>query len=94
MTNWVRYPGAMPPPTKRGISAILARYHMKTRQNSCDTPSVILSRKGLARYGEVSCTGPLRSGAGLPPEEGLLPKINSIGKISGALAKSPREFTE
>ena len=30
----VRYP----PPLKRGISAILARYPMKTRQNACDTP--------------------------------------------------------
>ena len=26
-----------PPPQKRGISAILARYPMKTRQNGCDT---------------------------------------------------------
>ena len=32
---------------------------MKTRQNACDTPSAILSRKGIARYG-VSDTGPLR----------------------------------
>ena len=32
-------------PTKGGISAILARYPMKTRQNACDTPSEILSRK-------------------------------------------------
>ena len=29
----VRYP-----PHKRGISAILARYPLKTRQNACDTP--------------------------------------------------------
>ena len=27
-----------PPPHKRGISAILARCPMKTRQNACDTP--------------------------------------------------------
>ena len=27
---------------KRGISAILPRYHMKTRQKACDTPSAML----------------------------------------------------
>ena len=44
--------GVIPPPphNKRGISAILARYHMKTRQNGCDTPFALLSRKGIARY--------------------------------------------
>ena len=26
------------PPYKRSISAILARYHMKTKENMCDTP--------------------------------------------------------
>ena len=33
-------PGAIPPPPprKRGISAILARYPMKTRHNACNTP--------------------------------------------------------
>ena len=50
----VRYP-----PLKRGISAILARYPMKTRQMGAIPPSAILSRKGLARYGGVSRTGPL-----------------------------------
>ena len=42
---------------KGGISAILARYHMKTRQNGCETPSAILSRKGITPYGGVSRTG-------------------------------------
>ena len=43
--------GAIPPPLKRGISAILARYPMKTRQIGAIPPSAILSRKGIARYG-------------------------------------------
>ena len=51
----VRYP-----PLKRGISAILARYPMKTRQMRAIPPSAILSRKGIARCGGVSRTGPLR----------------------------------
>ena len=51
----VRYP-----PLKRGISAILARYPLKTRQKRAIPPSAILSRKGIARYGGVSRTGPLR----------------------------------
>ena len=51
----VRYP-----PLKRGISAILARCPMKTRQMGAIPPSAILSRKGIARYGGVSRTGPLR----------------------------------
>ena len=52
-----------PPPhkKKRGISAILARYPMKTRQMGAIPPSAILSRKGIARYGGVSRTGPLSS---------------------------------
>ena len=40
-----------PPPHRRGISAILARYHMKTRQMAARSPSAIQSRKGIARYG-------------------------------------------
>ena len=75
MANWVRYPprpfserfplggmrsgGAITPPLKRGISATLARYPMKTRQTGAIPPSAILSRKGIARYGGVSRTGPL-----------------------------------
>ena len=46
-------------PHKRGISAIPARYPMKTRQMGAIPPSAILSRKGLARFGGVSRTGPL-----------------------------------
>ena len=54
--------GAIPPPRhKRGISAILARYHKKTRQMDAMPPSAILSRKGIARYGGLSRTGPLRA---------------------------------
>ena len=65
MANWVRYPLPLfrafppwracevevryPPPPKRGISAILARYPMKTRQMTAIPPSAILSRKGIAR---------------------------------------------
>ena len=75
MANWVRYPlplfWAFPawracevevryPPLKKGISAILARYPMKTRQMGAIPPSAILSRKGIARWGGgVSRTGPL-----------------------------------
>ena len=51
--------GGAIPPLKRGISAILARYPMKTRQMGPIPPSAILSRKGIARYRGVSRTGPL-----------------------------------
>ena len=52
-----------PPPQKRGISAILARYPMKkTRQMGAIPPSAILARKGIARYGGGTRTGPLRLG--------------------------------
>ena len=51
--------GGAIPPLKRGISAILARYPMKARQMGAIPPSAILSRKGIARYGWVSRTGPL-----------------------------------
>ena len=52
--------GGAIPPRKGGISAILARYPMKTRQMGAIPPSAILSRKGIARYGGVSRIGPLR----------------------------------
>ena len=52
--------GCDTPPLQRGISAILARYPMKTRQMGAIPPSAILSRKGIVRYGGVSRTGPLR----------------------------------
>ena len=55
----MRSGGAIPPPPphRRSISAILARYHLKTRQKGCDTPSAILSRKGIARYGGYFALG-------------------------------------
>ena len=53
--------GGAIPPLKRGISAILARCPMKTRQMGAIPPSAILSRKGIARYGGVSRPGPLSS---------------------------------
>ena len=39
------------PPRQKGISAILARYPMKTKQMGAIPPSAILSRKGIARGG-------------------------------------------
>ena len=59
--------GGAIPPLQRGISAILARYPMKTRQMGAIPPSAILSRKGIARYGGVSRTGPLSKGAKTMP---------------------------
>ena len=61
--------GGAIPPLKRGISAILARYPMKTRQMGAIPPSAILSRKRIARYGGVSRTGPLRWGGLLTLKE-------------------------
>ena len=55
----MRSGGAIPPLPQRGISAILARYPVKTRQMGAIPPSAILSRKGIARFGRASCTGPL-----------------------------------
>ena len=47
----MRSRGAIPPPPpKRGISAILARYAMKTRKTCAIPPSATLPRKGIARY--------------------------------------------
>ena len=50
-----------PPPPPRGISALLARYPMKTRQMGAIPFSAILSQKAIARYdgGGVSRAGPL-----------------------------------
>ena len=53
----MRSGGAIPPPLKTGISAILARYPMKTRQMGAIPPSAILSRKGIARYGGYLALG-------------------------------------
>ena len=59
----MRSGGAIPPPPphKGGISAIPARYPMKTRRTRAIPPSAIPSRKGIARHGGVSRTGPLSS---------------------------------
>ena len=38
---------AIPPPHKKGISAILARYHMKTMHNRCNTLSIPFLRYDL-----------------------------------------------
>ena len=47
--------GGAIPPLKRGISAIPARYPMKTRQMGAIPPSAILSRKGYcAIWGGIS----------------------------------------
>ena len=46
-------------PLPNNISAMPVRYPMKTRQVGAEPPSAILSRKGIARYGGVSRTGPL-----------------------------------
>ena len=64
----VRYP----PLKNGGSSAILARYPMKTRQMGAIPPSAILSRKGIARYGGVSRTGPLRSRIPLTTQTSLI----------------------
>ena len=51
----MRSGGAIPPPLKRGISAILARYPMKTRQMGCDTPLCDTISKGYcAIWGGIS----------------------------------------
>ena len=60
--------GGAIPPLKRGISAILARYPLKTRQMGAIPPSAILSRGGIARYGGVSRTGPLSPPPKPPPK--------------------------
>ena len=75
MAKWVRYPLPLfsafppwracevevgyPPPQKRGISAILARYPMKTRQKRAIPPLRHHLERGTAGYGWVSRTGPL-----------------------------------
>ena len=69
----MRSGGAIPPPRaplKRGISAILARYPIKTRQIGAIPPSAIRPRKGIARYGGVSRIGSLRGGSGAFSWEG------------------------
>ena len=52
----VRYP---PPPPPKGYLSDAGAIPYENKANGCDTPSAILSRKGIARYGGVSRTGPL-----------------------------------
>ena len=42
------------PPCKRGISAILPRYHTRRRQNACDALATIVSREGIPDRGGIS----------------------------------------
>ena len=72
--------GGTIPPVKRGISAIPARYPMKTRQMGEIPPSAILSRKGIARYGGVSRTGPL-SVSPLKKDASILTDVRSPGEF-------------
>ena len=52
--------GAIPPPQK-GYLGDTCAIPYENKANGCDTPpSAIRSRKGIARYGGVSRTGPLR----------------------------------
>ena len=47
--------GAIPPPLKRGISAIPARYPMKNTSNGCDTPLCdTISKGSCAIWGGIS----------------------------------------
>ena len=57
----MRSGGAISPPQKGYLSDTCA-IPSENKANGCDTPppSAILSRKGIARYGGVSRTGPLR----------------------------------
>ena len=51
----MRSGGAIPPPLKRGISAIPARYPMKTRGNRCDTSLCdTISKRHCAIWGDIS----------------------------------------
>ena len=58
--EYMRSRGAIPPPQKGYLSDSSAIPY-ENKANGCDTPSAILSRKGIARYGGVSRTGPLRA---------------------------------
>ena len=41
-----------PPPPQKGYLSDICRIPHETRQNGCDTPSAVLSRKGIARYAQ------------------------------------------
>ena len=48
-------------PPQKGYLSDTCAIPYENKGNVCDTPSAILSRKGIARYGGVSRTGPLRT---------------------------------
>ena len=48
------------PPPQKGYLSDTSAIPIKTRQMGAIPPSAILSRKGIARYGGLSRTGPLR----------------------------------
>ena len=48
-------------PPQKGYLSDTCAIPYENKANGCDTPSAILSRKGIARYGGVSRTGPLRN---------------------------------
>ena len=75
MANLVRYPLPLnvfpsescklevryPPPPSKGYLSNTCAIPFENKANGCDTPVVILSRKGIARYGGASRTEPLRN---------------------------------
>ena len=81
-----------PPPLKRGISAILARYPMKTRQMGAKPPFAILSRKGIARYRGVSRAGPLRLPSPLERSFGTMSYGSHFSGENNQREKAPRKI--
>ena len=52
--------GGAIPPSQKGYLSDTCAIPYENKANGCDTPSAMLSRKGIARYGGVSRTGSLR----------------------------------
>ena len=48
------------PPPQKGYLSDTCAIPYENKAKGCDTPSAMLSRKGIARYGGVSRSGPLR----------------------------------
>ena len=48
------------PPSQKGYLSDTRAIPYENKANGCDTLSAMLSRKGIARYGGVSRTGPLK----------------------------------
>ena len=74
----VRYP-----PPQKGYLSDTCAISYENKANGCDTPSAILSRKGIARYGGVSRTGPLSLRPRTPP-------TTAQAALSGSIAKRAR----